>query len=153
MAISFNFVNSLFYIPKKKTCEWLILVCYLEHAEIETLDYVFCSDEYILNLNSRYLNHKFYTDILTFDYSENHRITAEIYISVDRIKDNASKFKNTFQQELKRVMIHGLLHTLGYKDKSVVLKRLMRKKEDDCLLLFDNMKHVSRETAPIYNKC
>lgn len=102
-----------------------------ENLEFKKIDYIFCSDEYLLKLNQRYLNHDTYTDILTFSLSNTSLpIIAEIYISVDRVKENADKLKTDYLTELHRVMIHGILHLCGYNDHSVEEKEIMRKKED-----------------------
>jgi probable rRNA maturation factor len=101
------------------------------------ITYVFCSDEFLLNINKQFLNHDFYTDIITFPLSETEKeIEAEIYISVDRVKDNAAKFKIEFSEELNRVIFHGALHLMGYKDKSKADKESMRHKENEWLKKF-----------------
>ena len=105
-----------------------------EKTPLEQLQYIFCSDEYLLQINKQYLQHDYYTDIITFDLSENPGlVTGEIYISVDRVKDNAQAFKVSFKQELLRVIFHGALHLCGYKDKSKIDEAAMRKAEDKYL--------------------
>lgn len=94
------------------------------------LNYVFCSDKYLLDLNRSALDHDYYTDIITFDYCEENLISGDLFISVDRVGDNASQMGHSFSDELHRVMIHGILHLCGYKDKSKKDEQLMRKKED-----------------------
>lgn len=89
-----------------------------KRKRIGQLDYVFCSDAYLLNINKQFLNHDTYTDIITFDYTEDAVLGGEIYISIDRVKENALKFDVTLTEELCRVMVHGLLHLAGYKDKT-----------------------------------
>jgi probable rRNA maturation factor len=99
--------------------------------------YVFCSDEYLLKMNRHFLEHDFYTDIITFPLSETEmEIEAEIYISIDRVKDNATKFKSDFSEELHRVIFHGVLHLIGYRDKSRADKETMRTKENEWLRKF-----------------
>jgi len=111
--------------------KWLTKVAQQEQHQILLLNYVFCSDDYLLALNQRYLNHHTYTDILTFDHSEEAgQIESDIFISINRVKENAKTFKTLFTNELYRVMIHGLLHLCGYGDKSTTEKQAMRKKED-----------------------
>lgn len=101
------------------------------------LSFVFCTDEYLLSINKQYLNHHFYTDIITFDLSTSKKvISGELYISIDRIKENAKEFKTTTTNELQRVMFHGVLHLCGYKDKSPKDIKLMRTKEDQYLKLY-----------------
>lgn len=124
--------------PKKQKNlkSWVKGVIESEGRNLTSLVYIFCSDSYLLTLNQGYLNHKTFTDIITFDYSEGDVVDGEIYISVDRIKDNAIKFERDFEEELHRVMIHGVLHILGFKDKSPSEKSVMRKKEEACLSLW-----------------
>lgn len=108
-----------------------------EGKELRQLNYIFCSDEYLLNINRQFLNHDYYTDIITFDLSEEPgTITGEIYISVDRVRDNASSLGQTKKFELHRVIFHGALHLCGYKDKSKKDSILMREKEDHYLHLY-----------------
>ena len=102
-----------------------------------SVTYVFCSDEHLLNMNRQFLEHDFYTDIITFPLNETEKeIEAEIYISVDRVKDNALKFKSDFSDELHRVIFHGVLHLIGFKDKSKKDKETMRTKENEWLRKF-----------------
>ena len=111
--------------------KWIIVSARKERFVIDELNYIFCSDDYLLNLNRKFLNHDEYTDIITFDHSFNKKqINGEIFISVDRVKENAKTFKTTFQNELHRVMIHGVLHLAGYKDKTKKEQQAIRKKED-----------------------
>ena len=103
-----------------------------EGFSIDNLSIVFVSDEYLYELNLKYLNHDYYTDIITFDYSSNHfkAINGELYISIDRAKDNAKKLNVTVQAEVKRLIIHGLLHLCGYEDTNAQAKQTMTQKED-----------------------
>lgn len=99
-----------------------------------SVDYIFCTDEYLLSINQQFLNHDTYTDIITFDLSENNdEVTGEIYISVDRVKENATLHEATYQQELHRVIFHGALHLCGLKDKTKADASKMRIAEDKCL--------------------
>jgi rRNA maturation RNase YbeY len=108
-----------------------------EKKKIDNLNYIFCNDKVLLEINRRYLNHNFYTDIITFDLSASSKeILADIYISVDRVKENSRDLKMTFQKELHRVMFHGLLHLCGYNDKTENQKKLIRRKEDHYLNLY-----------------
>ena len=99
------------------------------------LNYSFTSDESLLKINMEYLKHNTYTDIITFNYNEGKKISGDIFISIDRVKENAEKFEAPFEEELHRVMIHGVLHLCGYKDKSKTDSELMRKKENAALRL------------------
>ena len=94
------------------------------------INYIFCTDKKMLEINRQFLNHNFFTDILTFDLSEKAGVVADIYISVDRIRENSNIFKTSFKAELFRVLIHGALHLCGYNDKNENEKKLMRKKEE-----------------------
>ncbi len=135
-SVQFFTEDILFKIPKpRKTKEWVLSVARKEKATIGSLVYIFCSDSYLLGLNQDFLKHRTLTDIITFDYSEGKQIEGEIYISVERVAENAKKFKADFQTELNRVIIHGVLHLVGYKDKKPAEKALMRKKEDAYLSL------------------
>ncbi|RYZ87796.1 MAG: rRNA maturation RNase YbeY [Proteobacteria bacterium] len=116
--------------------QWLLLLSESEDADIEALSYIFCDDEYLLQMNQEYLDHDTYTDVITFDYSEEEGIIeGDIFISIDRIKENAEQLKVSFTDELHRVMAHGLLHLLGYSDKTEEAQQEMRQKEDKCLSL------------------
>jgi probable rRNA maturation factor len=131
-AISF-FEEDISYKLKNKTAvrKWITDTIAAEGFKLDELTYVFCSDEYLLQINQQYLDHDTYTDIITFDNSEVEGIiTGDIFISIERIKENAVKFAVTDAQELHRVMIHGALHLLGYKDKSAADKKKMTLKED-----------------------
>jgi rRNA maturation RNase YbeY len=101
-----------------------------EQKILGEINYIFCDDDYLLEKNQTYLNHDTYTDIITFDYSEENSVSGDIFISIERLKENARKFAVPFDTELRRVMIHGVLHLIGYKDKSDKEKKLMREKED-----------------------
>ncbi len=108
-----------------------------EGHKLANLTYVFCSDEYLLTLNQQHLQHDYYTDILTFDLSPTKEtIEGEIYISTDRVRDNAENHDKTFNNELHRVIFHGALHLCGYKDKTKAQEILMRQKEDEYLSLY-----------------
>ena len=121
---------------KKKIRSWLNTIASKYEADIEQLNYIYCSDNYLLEVNKTYLNHDYYTDIITFDQSDGEGpIEADIFISIDRVKDNASTSSSSWMSELHRVMAHGLLHLLGFDDKTDEQKQIMRKTEDDCLSL------------------
>ena len=110
---------------------WINKTIESENHELKELNFIFCSDKYLLKINQEYLNHDTYTDIITFDNSGvNMEIFGDIYISIDRVKENAKTYKTTFIDELHRVIIHGTLHLLGYTDKSKRDKELMTLKED-----------------------
>jgi len=110
-----------------------------EGKEAGNINYIFCDDEYLHKINVEYLQHDTLTDIITFDYTEGKVLHSDIYISVDRVKENAEIFKVPFQRELLRVLAHGLLHLCGYKDKTPKDSALMRQKEEEMMLLFDQL--------------
>ncbi len=117
--ISFNNINKRPKIDKTKVENWLNNVALSEKAQIENLSYNFCTDEYLLQVNREHLGHDYYTDIITFDLSDRVGIIeGDLYLSIDRIKDNAMLMGVSFELELLRVMVHGLLHLLGYGDKT-----------------------------------
>jgi probable rRNA maturation factor len=120
----------------RKTSTWISKSILKERKKLTELNYIFCSDDHLLQMNIEYLNHHTLTDIITFDNSEGASgIEGDIFISIDRVTDNAKKFDSEFENELHRVMIHGALHLMGYKDKTDSDKKLMRKKEDAYLSL------------------
>lgn len=120
---------------KDHTRAWINQTILSEGYHLNELTFIFCNDDYLLNINRQYLNHDTYTDIITFDNSEvEGEITGDIFISIDRIRDNAAKFGVSVQDELHRVIIHGTLHLLGYRDKTRTEKALMTEKEDAYLL-------------------
>lgn len=121
----------------QKTSKWIKTISESEGYNIISLNYIFCSDDYLLEINKQYLDHDYFTDIITFDNSEEEgKIESDIYVSVDRVKENAETFGADFEVEMRRVLIHGLLHLMDYTDTSEELKLQMRAKEDECLLLF-----------------
>ncbi len=129
--ISFHLKQKLFL---KK---WIADVIALENKKIGAINYIFCNDSYLLQINLEYLKHDTLTDIITFDYTQDSKgyISGDIFISIDRVQENAKELKILFEKELNRVMIHGVLHLLGYKDKSKAQKAIMRQKEDNSLSL------------------
>lgn len=136
--IAFQSEGIIFRFQKqRKTATWLKAVAKDEGKVIESLDYIFVSDAFLAKLNKKYLDHDTYTDIITFDYSERKGpIIGEIYISIPRVRENAKKFKQPFDRELRRVVVHGLLHLLGYGDKTPRQSTQMRRKEEACLSLW-----------------
>ena len=130
------FTEDIKYVlkDKRKIKAWIAKAILAEGYEVDELNFIFCSDEYLLRINQEYLDHDTYTDVITFDNSEVLKmITGDVFISIDRIRDNASLYKHRMQEELCRVMIHGTLHLLGHKDKSKAEKTRMTKKEDQYL--------------------
>ncbi len=116
--------------------QWLQQLIVQERFDLVELNYIFCSDPYLHQMNVDYLGHDTYTDIITFDNSESsHTIEADIFISIDRVKENAPSYHTSFEKELHRVMAHGLLHLFGFPDKTEEQKEEMRKREEACLSL------------------
>jgi len=135
--ISFHNEDIAFVLPQKRLYKQWIEQIVLSHGKtVGELTYVFCSDEYLLEMNKTYLQHDYYTDIITFDYSEDNIIGGDLFISVDRVKDNALKIGVSLQNELQRVVIHGVLHLCGFKDKKNQDIEMMRKMEEKALLSF-----------------
>lgn len=131
MAITFHKENVDFELPKEENLtNWLESIADSEEKKLSELTYVFCSDDYLLNINRQYLNHDYYTDIITFPYKQGKEIESDIFISIDRVKENAIEFNSTFKQEILRVIAHGLLHLMGYKDHTEEDKKVMREKEN-----------------------
>jgi rRNA maturation RNase YbeY len=144
-TISYYAENISFRLKNKKIIsDWIKKVILLEKRKLQSVSFVFCNDEYLLKLNQIYLKHQTLTDIITFDYNEDNNIAGDIFISIERVKENAKVFNNSFNAELHRVMIHGILHLLGYNDKEASEKLAMRAKENKCLLILS--KFVSRGT-------
>jgi rRNA maturation RNase YbeY len=140
VAISFHTSIKVKTPSKKKLCSWLVSIASSEKKKIKNLAYNFCSDEELLQINQRFLKHDTYTDIITFDYSEGDSISGEIYISIERVVENAIKEKVFFEEELLRVIAHGLLHLCGYKDKSAPHKKAMRLAENKAIKAFKAIK-------------
>jgi len=134
MAISFTSQYKTFKLAKSAAVKkWIEAIIKKEKRKVGKINYVFVSDEELLKMNKQFLNHHTYTDIITFDYCENKIINGDIFISIDRVSENAFKFKTEFSNELHRVLIHGVLHLCGYKDKAKKDAILMRKMEENSL--------------------
>jgi rRNA maturation RNase YbeY len=128
--ISFNYETDFKLENETKISEWISKAINSENCKEGELNYIFCSDDYLHKINVDFLNHDTLTDIISFDYSVGKELHGDIYISVERVEDNAKDFDVSFEDELARVMIHGILHYCGYKDKSEEDAKLMRSKED-----------------------
>ena len=132
---------------QRKISKWISNVVAMEDKEILGLNYIFCSDQYLLELNQQYLQHQTFTDIITFDHSEdNNMLEGDIFISIDRVIENAKNFDVTFEHELKRVIIHGVLHLIGYKDKSKTDQKIIREKENNYLNLWGDVPRGTSES-------
>ncbi len=134
MAVSFNFVDTKDILSQKnKIKSWIKSVVEQRGWKTGEISYIFCSDEYLLNVNQTYLKHDYFTDIITFDYTDATKVSGDLFISIDRVRDNAQELNLSFEQELYRVIIHGVLHLLGLKDKTEEEAKEMRKAEEECL--------------------
>lgn len=135
--ISFFSENIDFEINNKKnSSNWIVNSIQAENKLVGEINYIFCSDDYLLDLNQEYLNHDTFTDIITFNYVDDQTISGDLFISIDRIKENANTAKVDFEHELHRVMIHGILHLIGYDDKTPSDAQEIRAKEDFYLALY-----------------
>ena len=140
--------NKNFKISNKKEIRALLKkICKKENKKISFINCVFCSDNRLLEINKKYLNHTSLTDVVTFNFSTNKKnIEGDVYISIDRVKENAKKYKETFKKELLRVVIHGLLHLIGFLDKTKEEKKTMTLKENEYLFLYSKLKfHVEHK--------
>lgn len=136
-TVRFHLLQAFRLNNRRSLKEFISGIFKKEGFKLESLDYIFCSDEYLLKMNQDFLKHDYYTDIITFDLSSSgETITGEVYISIDRVRENASTNGQSFKDELHRVMFHGALHLCGYKDKSKTNKALMTKMEDHYLSKF-----------------
>ena len=122
---------------KVKNSKWLRLVAESEIRRIGDLNIIFCSDNYILDINQKYLQHDYFTDIITFDYCEGDKLSGDLFISVDSVRENSLEYSTEFPDELNRVIVHGLLHLIGYDDHTDEDIKMMRKKENYYLSLKD----------------
>ena len=134
--ILFNYESDFILTNEENYSNWISRIIESEDYIIGEINYIFCDDEYLHAINVQYLNHDTLTDIISFDYTEGTVISGDIFISTERIRDNANDFNVSFDEELKRVMAHGVLHYCGYKDKSDSDAQLMRKKEEEKINLF-----------------
>jgi probable rRNA maturation factor len=128
-------------IEEKNLVSWLSSTCVSEERVLNEVNVIFCSDDFLLQMNIEHLNHDYFTDIITFDYCFDNQVVGDLFISLDRVFDNAKDNNVLFYNELYRVLVHGVLHLCGYKDKTDDESKLMRSKENHYLSLY-----VSRET-------
>lgn len=140
MAISFNFEDTnTIPLKRNKIKVWIKSCIEKRNGELRDLNYIFCNDDYILDINRQYLNHDYFTDIISFDYSEydyetqKTLVSGDLFISLDTVRSNSQLIGVEFEEELHRVIIHGVLHLLGFKDKTEQEEKEMRKEEEECL--------------------
>ena len=134
--ISFNYESDFSLEQEEIYASWIENIIESENKILGEISYIFCDDDFLHNINMQYLNHDTLTDIISFDYTEGDVISGDIFISVERVEDNANDFNVSFDEELKRDLAHGILHYCGYKDKSDSDALLMRAKEEEKIKLF-----------------
>ena len=134
--INFNYESDFTLDNEEAIATWLSTVIISENKTEGEINYIFCNDEYLHKINLEYLNHDTLTDIISFDYTMGNELSGDIFVSIERVLDNAKDYNTIFEDELKRVLVHGVLHYCGYKDKSEVDELLMRSKEDEKLTMF-----------------
>ena len=143
--IYFHYLVKPFFFPGRTQAKAFIKTILHEHRkEVDAINYIFCSDKYLLTINKKYLKHNYYTDIITFELAQEEGVTADVFISVDRMRINASAFKVSTSSEIMRLLIHGALHLCGYKDKNSAQSKRMKQLEEYYLDKY----FVSRETNP-----
>ena len=134
--INFNYETDFTLDNEEAIAAWLTNVITSENKKEGEINYIFCDDEYLHKINLEYLNHDTLTDIISFDYTMGNELSGDIFVSIERVNDNAKDFNVVFEEELKRVLVHGILHYCGYKDKGEAEELLMRSKEDEKIALF-----------------
>ena len=132
--ITFNYQTDFILDNQSQISDWIEEIMILEGYQMGDINYVFCDDLYLNKMNVEFLNHDTYTDIISFDYSLGKQLHGDIYISVERVIENAQIYQSSFKNELCRVMIHGILHYMGFKDKTNDQQKEMTEKENQCLL-------------------
>lgn len=137
--INFNYETEFELESQEQLTHWILNTISAEDYKVEEVNYIFCNDEYLHKLNVEFLNHDTLTDIISFDYSVGKIIQGDVFISIERVADNAQDFDISFVDELHRVMIHGVLHYCGYKDKTEVEAKVMRAKENHYLRVLKNI--------------
>jgi probable rRNA maturation factor len=140
--MSITFVTEDIAKPRlnyRKVTHWIRLVLSKYSLSPDGLTFIFCDDNYLLEINKKFLNHNYFTDIITFDYSEDNVVSGDLFISIERVQENSMKFKSFFLDEILRVIIHGVLHLVGFNDKSAEEKIIMRKLEEESLQIYREM--------------
>lgn len=134
--VSYNFEDTDFkFRGKARNNAWLRLVAESEIRRLGDINFIFCSDNYLLDINQKFLGHDYFTDIITFDYCEGDKLSGDLFISIDTVRDNATEYGEGFERELARVMVHGVLHLIGYDDHTKADQKEMRAKENYYLSL------------------
>ena len=139
MSITYQSQDTNFSLKNRRLIsQWIKTVIAKHNKQLGNVSYIFCSNSFILDLNQKYLNHNYFTDIITFDYCSDNIIEGDIFISVDTVKDNSTRFNTNFNDELLRVIIHGVLHLIGFNDKTKKQQKQMRSMEDEALSIYYN---------------
>lgn len=136
--IEFNYDTDFKLVDETQLANWIVSCIENDDFKVGEINYIFCDDAYLHKLNVEFLQHDTYTDIISFDNTLGKIISGDVFISVERVKENSATYTSSFDAELHRVMIHGILHYMGYKDKSKEEKQIMREKENQCLKLLNN---------------
>jgi probable rRNA maturation factor len=134
--INFNYESDFTLENDEAIATWLSAVIVSENKTEGEINYIFCNDEYLHKINVEYLDHDTLTDVISFDYTMGNEISGDVFVSVERVLDNSKDYNTSFDEELKRVLVHGVLHYCGYKDKSEADELLMRSKEEEKLTMF-----------------
>ncbi|WP_413510977.1 rRNA maturation RNase YbeY [Myroides odoratus] len=134
--VSFNYELDFSLTNEEKYEQWIEAIITSENFLVGDINYIFCTDEYLHEINVKYLDHDTLTDVISFDYTDNQLVSGDIFISIERVQENATEFSVPFETEILRVMAHGLLHYCGYKDKGEQEEALMRKKEEEKIKMF-----------------
>jgi probable rRNA maturation factor len=134
--INFNYESDFTLANEEAVATWLSAVIVSENKTEGEINYIFCDDEYLHKMNVEFLDHDTLTDVISFDYTMGNKISGDVFVSVERVLDNSKDFNTTFDEELKRVLVHGVLHYCGYKDKSEADEVVMRSKEEEKLTMF-----------------
>ncbi|TRX37825.1 rRNA maturation RNase YbeY [Flavobacterium sp. ZT3R18] len=134
--INFNYESDFTLDNEEAIATWLSAVIVSENKSEGEINYIFCDDEYLHKINVEYLDHDTLTDVISFDYTMGNEISGDVFVSVERVLDNSKDYNTSFNEELKRVLVHGLLHYCGYKDKSEADETVMRSKEEEKLTMF-----------------
>jgi len=137
-VIEFNYETNFILNNEEQLTNWVESCIVSNKFKVGEINYIFCDDAYLHKLNVEFLQHDTYTDIISFDNTMGRLISGDIFISIDRVKENSTVFTSSFEDELHRVMIHGVLHYMGYNDKTIEEKEMMRSKEDQCLFMLNN---------------
>lgn len=135
LLIEFEDIESPSFYSYAKFSKWVDIIANHYGKRVGRLSFIYCNDEKILQVNRQFLDHDYYTDIITFDYCRRNIISGDIYISVDTVKSNSEEYSTSFEEEFNRVFCHGILHLIGFKDKSIEEAKIMREQEANCLYL------------------